>query len=118
MPELMKTPHTDTVTMTFSVPPSLVPTVRDFMKSQGIAEERDTLPWREVLPMPEENRCGMLLSGARYREGLTQAQLSEMTGIPRRHISEMENSKRPIGKQNARKLAEALNVDPRLLLSV
>ncbi|WP_303842493.1 helix-turn-helix transcriptional regulator [Selenomonas ruminantium] len=44
---------------------------------------------------------GVLLSGARYREGMTQAQLSEKTGIPRRHISEIENGKRPIGKQNA-----------------
>ncbi|NCD35380.1 MAG: hypothetical protein EOL87_18485 [Spartobacteria bacterium] len=30
----------------------------------------------------------------------------------------MENGKRPIGKQNARKRAEALNVDPRRFLSV
>jgi hypothetical protein len=30
----------------------------------------------------------------------------------------MENGRRPIGKANARKLAEALNIDPRRLLSV
>ncbi|WP_442877394.1 helix-turn-helix domain-containing protein [Desulfolutivibrio sp.] len=41
------------------------------------------------------------------------AELSQATGIPRRHISEMENGKRPIGKKNARLLAEALNIDPR-----
>ena len=45
-------------------------------------------------------------------------QLAEATGIPRRHISDMENGKRPIGKQNARKLTEVLNVDPRRFLSV
>lgn len=39
-----------------------------------------------------------------------------MTGIPQRHISEMENGKRPVGKTNAKKLAEALNVDYRLFL--
>lgn len=44
--------------------------------------------------------------------------MAKATGIPRRHISEMENNKRPIGKQNARKLAEVLNVDPRRFLSV
>jgi transcriptional regulator with XRE-family HTH domain len=32
----------------------------------------------------------MALNGYRSREGLSQDQLSDMTGIPRRHISEME----------------------------
>jgi hypothetical protein len=39
-----------------------------------------------------------------------------MRGIPQRHISEMENSKRTVGKENARKLAEALNADYRAFL--
>jgi len=56
------------------------------------------------------------LKGYRYRENLTQLQLAELTGIPQRHISEMENDKRGIGKDNALKLAKALNTDYRLLL--
>ncbi len=59
---------------------------------------------------------GTLLRGARNRENLTQQQLAEMCGIARHHISEMESSKRTIGKQNARKLGAALGVDPRLFL--
>jgi plasmid maintenance system antidote protein VapI len=39
-----------------------------------------------------------------------------MTGIHRRHLSEMENAKRPIGKENAKKLAEALNTNYRMFL--
>jgi plasmid maintenance system antidote protein VapI len=39
-----------------------------------------------------------------------------MTGIHRRHISEMENGKRPIGKENAKKLAKVLNADYRMFL--
>jgi transcriptional regulator with XRE-family HTH domain len=39
-----------------------------------------------------------------------------MTGIARRHISEMENGKRSIGKEIARKLAKALNCDYRVFL--
>jgi transcriptional regulator with XRE-family HTH domain len=74
------------------------------------------VPWREAFPYTDEELPGVFLSGARYREGLTQVQLSKRSGIPRRHISEMENNKRPIGKQNARKLAKALNVDPRRFL--
>lgn len=45
----------------------------------------------------------------RYRENLTQRQLSDMTGIPQRHISEVENGKRPIGKELAKRLGKALN---------
>lgn len=54
-----------------------------------------------------------------YREnaGLTQAALGErMGGIPRQHISNMENGKRPIGKENAKRLAAALHIDYRVFL--
>jgi transcriptional regulator with XRE-family HTH domain len=74
-----------------------------------------SIPWREVLPFTDEELPGVFLAGARYREDMTQAALAEATGIPRRHISEMENGRRPIGKKNARLLAEALNLDPRRL---
>jgi len=56
------------------------------------------------------------LCGYRTREGLTQRELADKTGIPQRHISEMENGKRPIGKETARKLAAVLNVDYRVFL--
>ena len=59
---------------------------------------------------------GAMLRGARFKEGLTQVQLAEKTGIQRRHISDMENNRRPIGKQAARKLAETLHVDYRVFL--
>jgi transcriptional regulator with XRE-family HTH domain len=42
--------------------------------------------------------------------------LSGLTGIPQRHISEMENGKRPIGKKNAKKFAEVLKIDYRVFL--
>lgn len=57
-----------------------------------------------------------LLRGARNRKDLTQQQLADLCGIARHHISEMENGKRTIGKQNARKLGEVLGVDPRVFL--
>jgi plasmid maintenance system antidote protein VapI len=47
---------------------------------------------------------------------MTQTRLSELTGIPQRHISEMEQGKRPIGKENAKKLAKALDTDYRMFL--
>ena len=76
------------------------------------------MPWREVLPFTNEELPGVFLAGARYREGSTQAAFAQATGIPRQHISEMENGRRPIGKKNARLLADALHIDPRRLLAV
>jgi len=118
MLERTNAPHTEMVTLTFAVPSALVAEVRDFMQLHGIAEERDSLPWREALKVKDEELSASCLRGARYREGLTQQALADMTGLPKRHISEMENGKRPIGKHNARKLGQALNVDPRMLLSM
>lgn len=70
----------------------------------------ESLDIAEVFPEYGVNPLGSALRGARHREGLTQRQLAAVTGIPQRHISEMESGKRPIGKERARKLAEALHV--------
>ena len=63
-----------------------------------------------------ERMPGNMLVGARGKEDITQTKLSELTGIPRRHISDMENGRRPIGKQNAQKIGKALNISYRLFL--
>jgi transcriptional regulator with XRE-family HTH domain len=57
-----------------------------------------------------------MLRAARTREDLSQIQLAELTGIPQRHISEMEHGKRPIGKARAKKLAHVLQIDYHVLL--
>jgi len=62
------------------------------------------------------HRAGQTLAGARAKEGLSQRQLAAFTEIPQRHISEMENGKRPIGKANAKTLGKALKIDYRMLL--
>lgn len=79
-------------------------------------QDSPSIPWRDALGVISEEEPGVYLRGARTREGLTQAQLAAATGIPQRHISEMENNKRPIGKDMARRLAEALSVDYRVFL--
>lgn len=115
---------TDSTTLTFVGPDERVGQARKVMRSLGFREAKSGgrddagIPWRDSRHYRSESLPGLFLSGARYREELTQQQLSERTGIDRRHISEMENGKRPIGKSNARKLAKALNVDPRRLLTL
>ena len=124
-----KKPHIDAVSVTFTGPVAMMRQALEAMQSLGFQqiedkahnqEDEGSISWRESRHYKGlmENPPAIFLSGARYREGLTQAELAERTGIPRRHISEMESGKRPIGKQNARKLAEVLNIDPRRLLAV
>lgn len=44
-------------------------------------------PWREVLPITNEELPGVFLTGARYREALTQTALAQATGCPGRRAS-------------------------------
>ena len=101
------------VRIVFEGPASKVAKAKGMLLKLGFEEPGQSVPWRDALGLDDNQLPGLFLAGARYREGLTQAQLAEKTGIARHHISEMENSKRPIGKLNARRLAEVLKVDPR-----
>ncbi len=56
------------------------------------------------------------LRGARYREELTQAQLAAKLGIRQHHLSEMERGKRPISKEMAKRLGEALRMNYKVFL--
>ena len=67
----------------------------------------------EVFP---EFHIGHALRGLRSREGLTQKQLAEMIGVKPSHISEMENGKRTIGKEMAKRLAKALRTEYKVFL--
>ena len=90
--------------------------LRKYAAGIGLVESSASLPWRDAFPEFKGNEVGTLLSGYRHREGLTQMQLAVLTGIPQRHLSEMECGKRIIGKERAKKLAEVLHCDYRGLL--
>lgn len=60
-------------------------------------------------------KVGLVLRGARYREGLSQKDLAKLTGISQENISKMENGHRSIGTAVARKIANALNINEKLL---
>lgn len=87
------------------------------LKPLGFVDMSDSFPWREAYPeCSEAQLIGKALVGARYREGLTQIELSELTGIPQRHISEMENGKCLIGKEMAKRLGKTLNISYKVFL--
>src|ERR1700722_12131104 len=65
------------------------------------------IPWREVFKDEIEayGESGLILRGSRHKAEMTQNDLAEALGVNQHHISEMENGKRPIGKEMAKRLA-------------
>jgi len=116
MLEPTKKPRTDTVELCFIGPAVGKKAAIKALRGLGFVDTSDSVPWRAALPFTDEELPGVVLAGARGREGLTQRRLAELTGIPQRHISEMENNKRPIGKERAKKFAKALNTSYRVFL--
>ncbi|MGE4440518.1 MAG: helix-turn-helix domain-containing protein [Desulfomicrobium sp.] len=124
MLELMRKPHTEELTdICLRVPSGdalrISKVIADVLNRAGEhvgevnAEGDELFTLEEVFP---DSTPGALLKGARYKEGMSQEQLSQASGIARRHISEMENNRRSIGKERARRLAEVLKVDYRVFL--
>ncbi len=113
MQALTKKPRTENlVPLNLMVNPANVATIKRYVET---LENSDSIPWREAAGR-RGSIPASILRGARSKKELTQTRLSELTGIPQRHISEMERGKRPIGKETAKKLSTALNVDYRVFL--
>ena len=115
MQEHTKThPTDDMITLRLKVHRHNAPLVR---RAETVESEKErTYSVSEVFPEYIGKESQVALRAYRTREDLTQKQLSELTGIPQHHISEMENGKRSIGKERAKKLAVALHCDYRQLL--
>ena len=116
MKESHKKINSDSIVIMVSCPSLRVKNVKKYLEKQGctyIDEKEDLIDAKGFF---SETTPANMLIGARGKENITQIQLSELTGIPRRHISDMENGRRSIGKQNALKLEKALNISYRLFL--
>lgn len=114
-----KRPTKTTVRARISLPLEQWPQVRQSLRALKVKveEEDEFIPWREAFPeLKDEDMPGLHLQAARRYCGFTQMALSQKTGIPQRHISEMENGKRSIGKKTAKVLAEVLKTDYRFFL--
>jgi DNA-binding XRE family transcriptional regulator len=114
---LARTKKHPTESIKFYGSPQAISELRKLARTAGVVEApSDSIPAEEVSPEMVTNPHGTYLKGIRYREEMTQVQLAELTGIPRRHISEMESGKRRIGKERAKKLADVLHADYRVFL--
>ena len=107
---------TDNLLFFISCPASNSIQVKQYLEKHGCKLIDDGQDWMDAKGLFAERTSANMLVGARGKENITQMQLSELTGIPRRHISDMENGRRPIGRQNALKFGKALNISYRLFL--
>jgi len=73
--------------------------------SESVAIE-DTDFWKEM----QSNRIGNLLSGARLKANLTQAQLAEKLGVRQNMISDYERGKRRLSQSMAKRIAKILHI--------
>jgi len=117
MPELTKKRHTDNdmVTVRLRVHSSNAPKIKEFARAIEEGNEQN-YSVAEVFPEFVGKERQPALRAYRHRENLTQRQLAELVGIPQRHISEMENGKRPIGKEMAKRVGKALHTDYKVFL--
>lgn len=117
MQEPMKKLHTDNdiITLRLKIHRNNAAKVKEFVRAIEEGKER-TYSVAEVFPEYISQGKTIALRAYRTRENLTQRKLAEKVGIPQRHISEMENGKRPIGKEMAKRFSEVLGMDYRSLL--
>ena len=119
----MKTQTTGGSTeITFTVPNEMVDNVTAIIqnilnltqkKSGEEIEDDKVYPIEQFM---DEITPGRALQGLRYREDLTQKQFAEKLGIKQSHVSEMENNRRPISLQMAKKISKIFGVGYKVFL--
>ena len=116
MPEHMKTHHTDRVAdFIWHGTRYIVPV--QFIKKYKV-KMNDTSSINEVFDdlIKKNGEPGTLLKGLRAKESLTQVQFSKKIGITQANLSAMENGRRMIGKEIAKRISKKFGVDYRIFL--
>lgn len=128
MPGVAKMRHIEEVQVTvgsgrnarsFAIPASRKQEMVKFISRLKNAASEKTFSAEEVLPelADDAQRPATMLRGARQKADMTQAELAaKLDDVRQHHLSEMENGKRPIGKDMAKRLAAVLKCDYRVFL--
>jgi len=87
-------------------------------KSAKVSVKEKNIHWREAFKekIRKHSEGGLMLRGCRSKVNVTQKRLADALSISQHHISEMENGKRPIGKEMAKRFAEFFKTDYRVFL--
>ena len=91
--------------------------VRAKLEHKPIIRQK-SLCWRDAArkDLEKYSEGGQMLRGSRHKNNITQKAIAEAIGISPHHISEMENGKRPIGKEMAKRIANFFKTDYRIFL--
>lgn len=117
MSEHMKKPHTENIAMVtwhgahYALPVGVIEKYR-------VKEDKAHLSIEDVFGdlINEHGEPGLLLKGLRHREDLSQIELAKILNISQTNLSAMENGRRAIGKELAKRIAEKFEVDYRTFL--
>ena len=113
MSEHMKKPHTENIAMVtwhgahYALPVGVIE------KYRVKKENKTHLSIDDVFGdlINEHGEPGFLLKGLRHREGLSQIEFSKILNITQTNLSAMENGRRSIGKELAKRIAAKFQVD-------
>ena len=72
-----------------------------FLDKYGESES-ESIEWQELAKkrLAKYKKSGLALRGARYREGMSQKELAERSGVSQENISKMEKDKEPSEKMS------------------
>lgn len=92
--------------------------IEAFLEKYAEIEDDSPISWEKLAKerIEKYKRAGLALRGMRYRENMSQKELAKRSGVSQNEISKIENGKRTVGVNVAKRLAKALNFDYRLLL--
>ena len=126
MLEHTKKPLTDAVYLGVVCEQAMLEEVKAVLEAKGCTiEQEQALPAGKdgdekasysVEEMFPNFHAGHALRGARYREDVSQRQLAKLSGVSVQNISAMENGRRAIGKDMAKRFGKVLNVDWKLFI--
>lgn len=120
MPAHMKKPHTKTVAhiawhgARYSVPLKVIEKYK--VTARDSDDDVKTINDAFGDLIEKYGEPGVLLKGLRHKEGLSQIEFAKIIGITQTNLSAMENERRAIGKEIAKRIMNRFGVDYRLLL--
>ncbi|CAM4446199.1 MAG: hypothetical protein LEGION0403_FIIPPAGN_01178 [Legionella sp.] len=118
MSEHMKKPHTENIAMVtwhgahYALPVGVIEKYRVKEKNKTHLSIDDV--FGDLIK--EHGEPGLLLKSLRHREDLSQIELAKILNISQTNLSAMENGRRAIGKELAKRIAEEFKIDYRNFL--
>jgi len=116
----MKMPRTSQVAISISNERFMVPGPRAAAILELVREYQveENVPADEVLRdvYKKYGKTGSVIRGFRAREDMTQIELARKLDVTQGDLSKMENGKRPVGKEMARRLAKVFSTDYRVFI--